>query len=545
MKAILKYRNHPSIIAIRKKYKISECFKFTEVDQKDIEKEILKLDVNKASQSSDIPTKIVIENVYIFGNFICTSYNNTVKSSQIYQNLKLADITPAYKKGKKDMKENYRPVSILPNLSKIFEKLMFKEMSQFFDKIFSKYQCGFRKGFSTQQCLLAMLEKWKRSIDNGKSFGALLTDLSKAFDCLDHELLIAKLNAYGFHLSALKLIHDYLSNRKQRTKINSTYSTWHEILFGVPQGSILGPLLFNIYLIDLFFVIEDTDIASYADDNTLYIIDDTVEGVIKSLEEVSKKLFKWFDDNLMKSNADKCHLLVSTNETMKIQVENYNIANSKCEKLLGINFDHNLNFDKHLSELCKKASRKINALSRITPYMNVSKKRILMNAFFKSQFSYCPLIWMCHSRANNNKINRLHERCLRIVFSDKQSSFETLLEKDSSVSIHNRNLQILATEMYKIKNNLSPPIIADLFEQRNEQHYNLRNWAQFSPPAIRTVYHGSESITFLGPKIWNMLPDKLKNASSLEVFKASIKSWKPENCPCRLRRLYAQNVGFI
>ena len=152
---------------------------------------------------------------------------------------------------------------------------------------------------------------------------------------------------------------------------------------------------------------------------------------------------------------------------------------------------------------------------------------------------------MCHSRANNNKINRLHELCLRIVFSDKQSSFETLLEKDSSVSIHNRILQILATEMYKIKNNLSPPIIADLFEQRNEQHYNLRNWAQFSLPAIRTVYHGSESISFLGPKIWNMLPDKLKNASSLEVFKASMKSWKPENCPCRLCRLYVQNVGFI
>ena len=106
-----------------------------------------------------------------------------------------------------------------------------------------------------------MLEKWKRAIDNGKCFGALLTDLSKAFDWLEHELLIAKLNTYGFHLSALKLIHDYLSNRKQRTKINSTYSKWHDILFGVPQGSILRPLLFNIYLIDLFFVIEDTDIA--------------------------------------------------------------------------------------------------------------------------------------------------------------------------------------------------------------------------------------------------------------------------------------------
>ena len=170
---------------------------------------------------------------------------------------------------------------------------MFKEMSQFFDKIFSKYQCGFRKGFSTQQCLLAMLEKWKRSIDNGKSFGALLTD------CLDHELLIAKLNAYGFHLSALKLIHDYLSNRKQRTKINSTYSKWHEILFGVPQGSILGPLLFNIYLIDLFFVIEDTDIASYADGNTPYIIDDTVEGVIKKIVQIVQIVQKNCSNGLM------------------------------------------------------------------------------------------------------------------------------------------------------------------------------------------------------------------------------------------------------
>ena len=110
-------------------------------------------------------------------------------------------------------------------------------------------------------------------------------------------------------------------------------------------GFVVNTFVFSaIYLIDLFFVIEDTDIASYADDNTPYIIDDTVEGVIKSLEEVSKKLFKWFDDNLIKSNADKCHLLVSTNETVKIQVGNYNIANSKCEKLLGINFDHNLNF---------------------------------------------------------------------------------------------------------------------------------------------------------------------------------------------------------
>ena len=124
---------------------------------------------------------------------------------------------------------------------------MFEQMSQFFENIFSKYQYGFRQGFSTQQCLLAMLENWKRSAENSKMFGSLLTDLSKAFDCLNHELLIAKLNAYGFSLTALKLIHNYLSNRKQQTKINSTYSSLLEIIFEVPQGSILGPLLFNIF----------------------------------------------------------------------------------------------------------------------------------------------------------------------------------------------------------------------------------------------------------------------------------------------------------
>ena len=306
--------------------------------------------------------------------------------------LKHADITLFYKKGKKDIKGNYRPVSILPNLSKIFEKRMFEQMSQFFENIFPKYQCEFRKGFSIPQCLLAMLEKWKRTVDNSKMFGALLTDLSKAFDCLDHKLLIAKLNAYGFSLTALKLVHNYLSNSKQRTKINSTYSSLLEIIFGVPQGSILGPLLFNTFLIDLFFIFEDTDIASYADDNTLYVIADNIDGVIKSLEEASEILFKWFNDNLMRINADKCKLLVTTNNTVKIKIGNFDITNSKSEKLLRVKFDHKLSFDDHISELCKKASRKTHPLSRVASYMNISKRRILMNAFFKSQFSYCPLV---------------------------------------------------------------------------------------------------------------------------------------------------------
>ena len=204
-----------------------------------------------------------------------------------------------------------------------------------------------------------MLEKWKRSVDNSKRFGALLTNLSKDFDCLDYELLIAKLNASGFSLTVLKLVHNYLLNRKQRTKINQTYSSLLEIIFGVPQGSIAGPLLFTIFLIDLFFIIEDTDFASYADDNTLYVIADNINGVIKSLEEASENLFKFYlNDNLMKINAGNCHLLVSTNNIVKIKTRNFDITNSKGEKLLGvkltINFLLMIIFPNYVKRLVEK-----------------------------------------------------------------------------------------------------------------------------------------------------------------------------------------------
>ena len=177
--------------------------------------------------------------------------------------------------------------------------------------------------------------------------------------------------------------------------------------------------------------------------------------------------------------------------------------------------------------------------------MVLEKRKLIMNAFFTSQFSYCPLIWMCHSRANNRKINMLHERCLRIIYNDKQSSFTELLNKDSSVSIHIRNIQRLAIEMFKFYNGLSPPLMNNIFKLREENPYNLRHVSEFSRPMINSVYHGTESTSFLEPKIWDILPEKLKNIETLEVFKKEIKIWKPDNCPYRLCKVFIECVGFL
>ena len=180
-----------------------------------------------------------------------------------------------------------------------------------------------------------MLEKWKRVVDNNKVFGALLTDLSKVFDCISHDLLIAKLNAYGLSLSALKLVHSYLQNRKQRTKIGSSYSLWEEIVSGVPQGSILGPLLFNIFLCDLFLSIENNYFTNYADDTTPYVIGNNPDEVVSELKDITEKLFTWFSQNEMKAKLGKCHMLLSSTESLNFPISETVIHNSQSKKLLG------------------------------------------------------------------------------------------------------------------------------------------------------------------------------------------------------------------
>ena len=212
----------------------------------------------------------------------------------------------------------------------------------------------------------------------------MLTDLAKAFDCLSHELLLAKLHAYGVSISALRLIYSFKVNREQRTKTSSSYSSWKETLSGVPQGLILGPLLFNIFICDMFFELRQSDFASYADDNTPYVEANNVDEVIAILENDSIQLLKWFSDNQVKASKDKYHLFITSDEKVSMKIDNIEIENTSSEKLLGIITDSKLNFKEHLGGIIKKASRKVNVLSRITPYMNLTEQKLLINSFFTS-----------------------------------------------------------------------------------------------------------------------------------------------------------------
>ena len=165
-------------------------------------------------------------------------------------------------------------------------------------------------------------------------------------------------------------------------------------------------------------------------------------------------------------------------------------------------FDNKLKFDKHIENICQKENGKLNVLARVTNYMELPKRRILMNAFFKAQFNYCPVICMFHSRSLNNKINRPHERCLRISYNDKRSTFEELLPKENSVSVDHNNIHAIAIEMYKVVNGISPEIMNEGFKLKEETHCHLKHTAQFLVDSIHSVFNGSESVSYLGPKIW-------------------------------------------
>ena len=296
----------------------------------------------------------------------------------------------------------------------------------------------------------------------------------------------------------------------------------------------------------MFLSIENNYFTNYADDTTAYVIGNNPDEVVSELRGITEKLFTWFSQNEMKANLSKCHMLLSSTESLNFQISATVIHNSQSKKLLGVTFDNKLRFEKHINTICQKANRKLNALARITPYMELTKRRILLNAFFDSQFNYYPLIWF-HSRSLNNKISTLHERCLRAIYNDKTSSLEQLLENDNSVSIHHRSISVctLAIDIYIVTNGLSPEIMNEIFQVREKSRYNLCYTSPFTISPIHCVYNDRESLSYMGHKIWELMPHAFKQINSLSGFKKEIKEWKPSNCPCRLCKTYISKVGFL
>ena len=473
-KIIDKFKNHPSILKIKiKNYKNS--FSFRHVEPSEVSKVVKILNNNKKT-SGNIPIRILKENINILLPHITDCINSSISDGIFPDALKLADISPIFKKGNETDKVNYRPISLLPAISKVYEKIIYIQLEEFMHDKFNKLLCGFRKQHSTQHALLNLLQNWQTNLDKNKVIGTILMDLSKAYDTLSHELLIAKLEAYGLTQSSLTLMRNYLSNRKHRVRIGGSYSNWLEVILGVPQGAILGPILFNIFINDLFEFIVNVNICNFADDNTIYVSDNKQNVVEENLKVASEVMLKWFKYNTISANPDKFQFMILGKNVTNIDhitIGNIDVPPSENVKLLGITIDKNLDFQKHINQLCRKANYKTFALRRIRQYIGVDTALTLYRSYIYSNFLYCPLIWMFSSKMNINKINRCHKRALRTVYDNFELDFNSLLAINSDITIHTRHLQFLMVEVYKALKALSPEFMHNLFETK-ETKYDLR-----------------------------------------------------------------------
>ena len=399
---ILKYRHHPSIKMIKKRFLDLPVFNFQAVSVVDVKEIMMELKTDKAV-SGEAPVELLKDCDFSFHALTnCISECN-IENGTFPDSLKEANIAPVCKSKNPFEKSNYRPVSILPLLSKVYERIIFKQLSNHTKYFLSQILCGFRKTSSTQHAFLRLLQSWQRELDESGYVGTILMDFSKAYDCIPRQILIAKLEAYGLHKNSLNLLSDYLSGRKQRTKIGSVFSELCKIICGIPQGSVLVPLLFNIFINNLFFFVLKCDICNFAHDNTTYSCNKLLSKILANLRFDLNSVLMCFTVNSLNPNPGKFqHIILGkcvTNQ-LSLFINGIKIERAPEVVLLGITIADQLTFKTHIEYICRMAKYKLRALQRIRNYLSTKKPMLLATAFINSQFYYAPLIWMIAGKTN-------------------------------------------------------------------------------------------------------------------------------------------------
>jgi len=519
---------HPSIETIKKKCAFTHPFTLKETNIVKMKEAIQNLATKKAAGCDDIPPIFIKTLKNDISEVLVILFNNCIRDRIFPSSLKMANITPVYKKKDRLNKDNYRSINLLPIISKLFERLIADQIEVHCKTFFHPMLSGFRKKYGCSDLLCKLLSDWKSNLDNKKFIGVIAIDLSKAFDCMPIGLLLSKLYAYGFSYDTCFLLKSYLCSRKQRVKIGNNYSQWASPSCGVPQGSILGPALFNIFLNDILYSQLYSSIYNYADDNTLSISGEDINEVRNKLCHDMGKVCTWFEENKMKANPDKFQAMFMgpkiNSSDIEIKFSNITLKGTNLINILGVEFDQHLDFTNHLQGICNKTNQQINATMRIKANLDEESRLAIYNSFIVSNFNYCNIVWSFGSKSTLTKLDKINERAVRMIYDDKWTPYDVLLKDKCHLDVFRICYKSMCISMYKIWNDISPTYLRELFNKRVSD-YNLRNTQAFDIPNFNTKTHGYYSFPYLGAKAWSGLDNKLKRSNSLESFKKGMKCY--------------------
>ena len=526
--------------------------------------EVLKI-IEKLPNKSFGPASIPLRLLKVIADLIvmplCHIINLSFSSGVFPEVWKIAKVIPLHKGGSTEELNNFRPISLLSIFDKIIEKLMHVRLYSFLEEndVFCKNQYGFKKKSNCAHSLIEMTEKIKESVDNGKFGCGIFIDLKKAFDTVNHKILLHKLEHYGVRGAPLKWFESYLSNRKQYVYYNGVASEVLTITCGVPQGSVLGPLLFLVYINDLPNISDKLDFFLFADDTNIYFESDDLVTMERTVNEEIKKLCLWLNLNRLALNVSKTNFVIfrankSLYHNVTLIMNRKAIQQTKQVKYLGVFVDEHLNWNYHISQVAKKIGRGIGIIAKLRQYLNLDMLKNVYYCLVYSHLSYGVQVWGSAGTSSLKKLVILQKKAVRIL-SNKQyfqihgepygplPASDPLFKNLEILKLHDIFRLNVVKFVYETLIYESPQNFWTWFTYSHQVHSyatksstvvscdNYFDTGTLEPTLTlrieksKLVKYGDRLMKVLGPQMWNVLPSDIQESASVNIFKKDVKTF--------------------
>lgn len=490
---------------------------------------IKELKPKKSPGFDNIRSEVIKEVAKEISKPLTSLINKCFENECFPKPLKDGIIKPLYKSGEKLEIINYRPISLISSIAKIIEKILKRRITKFLDKhkIISNHQYGFREGRSTEDAILKLTSHLYKALDSKTPALCIFVDLSKAFDTVSHKKLLEKIKCYGLRGKVYNILKSYLSNREQYVEIDGTLSSSRTITYGVPQGTVLGPLLFTIYINSLLHIDTAGTILSFADDTAILYTEKTWELLKTKTESDFKKIQQWFQYNKLTLNCDKTKYLPFTSYANNLPNlgplsidQNQQIPEAESIKYLGIIIDRHLRWDLQILNLIKKVRGLLTRFKYLQEYLEEKQLKILYYSLVQSQISYGIAGWGGVKDNHLEKLNTVQKWILKIIYNKKRTyPSDTLFKETNTLDI--RQLFCLNMLLNIKRNKIKVQPIHHHYQTREKQHHYSR------PRSDKTI--GQRNCNYLGPRLYETLPSYIKNIKNLKLFKAKVKKWLLDN----------------